>query len=362
MIFLLGSILLSTKIKQVIHNCDSNQTNLGSYEKQSIDYQISCSNKNMQKINISNGKNIKSITVSKNSSVIIDCSLNFEDPNEINFIIYDNPKIIINNKCNFKSLTIYGTPIFEFSNNSILKFEKFALYNDTYKFPADSPSIIYSQKKPKKYSYSKQKINLTCPGFFEIVIGKKANITCRPKDVITLNYNEFSNYQINVDKDIIFRFTDYNESLYDHMQQIVPSINIRNYNNLIFSDLANAEQIESFFELFNSIEIPKFMTFTWEKYMEFSICPFEDGIPIDGEYREYYDLLEYLNYLDENTRWRKICISRNAYLFYLDEPHIDIIEIPKNAFLGLFISGSIIIILMIISFCIIGGYRYKKNH
>lgn len=115
-------------------------------------------------------------------------------------------------------------------------------------------------------------------------------------------------------------FTDDNKSLYDHMKKIEPSIHFGKNGRLLFSDLADAEQIESFIDLFNQKEIPKLITFTWNNYMEeqtyaFFLCPFE----FRNFLHKYYYLEEYLNYLDENTRWRKLCLGSNGYLIYFDE-------------------------------------------
>ena len=142
LIYILNLLLI--KSSKIIHNCDSYDVNLDIYDVEPINYEISCPNTKPQIINIINADHIESISLFKDSDVLIMCSNSTDE--QIDLIIFDNPNITFQNNCHFKNIKIYGFPIFNQPQNSKVSSNTLFIYNNQFNFPIHAKKVIFSSR------------------------------------------------------------------------------------------------------------------------------------------------------------------------------------------------------------------------
>ena len=86
----------------VTHNCNFSNINCDIQENELIDYYVSCNSQQIQIINISRVKGIKSISINDNSNDIITCD--DKKLNQLILSIYDTPTITFENYCYFSNI------------------------------------------------------------------------------------------------------------------------------------------------------------------------------------------------------------------------------------------------------------------
>lgn len=370
--FYLNLLIFFVKSHQILHDCFSSDVNFDYFSNKSIDYIISCPNKKIQKINLNNTTNIKSISIFKDSHVIFECSPLIQN---INLLIYNKPKIAFENQCYFYNIEIFDAPEFYWNQNFKVKTKNVVLYNDHYQLPFLSENIIYSQNRKPNYIIDEPNTSLLnndyereCDEIFRIYFSSD-NVTfiCSYTYTLEISYKEINSYSFKIIGNDYLNIINSDEKgkFGNYISSIMKNIELPDNYNILFSDFLYVEDVENYLNVFDKYPGRKiWLTLTWENYLEdgryYRYCPWEDSslsfLP------EYQDLEYYYDRLESGTRWRKACVGKTGILFEQDETHGELIVFSSTSTLTIIIVVIVVVLAVLIANAVIAYQVYKKHY
>lgn len=334
----------SRSIKSNI-NCYSQNNNLDTFQKETIDYLITCPSQLIQKIDLSNIRSKISISVFKKSTVVFVCNNEYTVLPEINLLIYDEPNITFQNNCYFSNIEIYGQPILNFLDNSHIKSRNIVLDDKSLSSQFDSNYYIYKHNNTKqifkntlKKQYFQNEYN--CKNVI-ISLSNNSFIKC-DSNKFDLNNSEFTSFFHVIENLQIINESYNNEQIKNILEKIFPFLLFEKETTVIFTDLFDIINFNQIFETFKFIDSEILINMTWSRYLvDDSNCAWENEKYI----QDYMFLENTFNWLIENSWWRKICFGNEAYLYINDNSDVFKISVPK---IGLDNISFILLVICII--------------
>lgn len=351
MFFLLFMELISIDSQMITHNCNISNINCDIQENKLIDYYVSCNSKQIQIINISKVKGIKSISINDNSNVIITCD--DKKINQMKLSIYDTPTITFENHCYFSDVEIYDSPKFNLFENSLFLVDTIHLYNYSFEFPFHYKNIIYGKRNNQRQNIK------------EYTIKEAENEIYECNDMIfegILNDNYVTFKCGNS-----FEYTLFYSSLHDNIFKL-------QYQNIILENKCSTQKIDNAYmaAIISSLNCngkKKNITFTKtniDAFINNTLKYFNnDHIWINDQVNGASYCLwsnEYeQKYLFE-TGLRKVCANSNAFYYCCDSDkgQRNIINISFTESLIILLTIIFSIIGIVISLLIITLHRHKK--
>lgn len=295
------------------------------------DYQISCTNELIQKINLKDIIKAKSISIYNKSKVILKCSNNTE---HINLYIYDNCFVKFENDCIFNTIVIYNSSKIDLSLNKITA-ERVILHNHS------SNNYYNLSTKNLIYQKGKQRI-IDCDENLHIWIKRPPNISCGIRSWKPKKENELNDYQINLYDNNVYIHNLHTHSVFDLMMRYF-------YNSFHFYGNVNI-----FIEKVGYNE-----STTWAKLLKNKFN--------DVDLQVYFQERKIYNEINWNLpEWRYFNTMGNSifdnsyYYYYYIEPIGELIIIPTTASIIIIITIISLIIIIIISTYLIGIFCHKS--
>lgn len=339
---------LSVLLIKFTHDCNSYDSNLSGYKNEITEYAISCPNNKIQKINLINTDNIESVSISKDSNVIITCSGHNNELEKINLLIYDNPNITFQNNCNFKGIEIHGSPKFDVVQNAKVSAKNAFLFNRSYHFPFYAERITFSSKKLNNILQSRIYYQCTEKGAFITLNKDSYDVKC---DGVTdtFEYNQNSENFFNcTNKNAQITLSRPIENLDSKMEGIIPALFSENKVNAYFINFPDPASVLKYGDYFRTgfamwMQIAKYpKNCLWDYKFDYS----QDWLDIVSE-----------------TEWHLSCVNNVAYLYHgsADE-QIDggIVYLSTTATIIIICCIVIGVVALIVSFCLVAKCRYNK--
>lgn len=345
----INTILL--KYTKIHHECNSIQSDILFLQNEPVEYEINCPNINVEKVNLYFNNNIKQISIYNESNVILASSINSEKYEKLK--IFDTPTILIEGNIIFKQVTIYGSPIFQFSTNSSILIENLILYNQSYKFPFNSQNIKIINNNVKKSTKDVQVMECTDYEYtLNVYLGtENAEVLCGDKNLATLNYDDFPNYKFKVFSGSVrfYNAKSVENKLSEIIEKVSPSINLYDKDkDVLFENIPNGELISSLKEYFS----PE--ADLWIFYPDYSCTWSIDNQDIQ-KWRE----------LMRNPKWKRVCSSLFGaergmfhYCNSTNDNEKEIIIIPVQTFVYIQI-GVVATLLFLLFTLFITAYATK---
>lgn len=336
------------KIK-LTHDCNSYDSNLNGYKKELIEYAISCPNNKIQKINLINTDNVESVSISKDSNVIITCSNYTNELEQINLLVYDNPSITFQNDCNFKGIEIYGSPKFDVVQDARVSAKNAFLTNRSYHFPFYAENITFSSNKQNNILQSKTYHQCTMRGLF--ITLNKDSYDFRCDSVLdTLEYDQSSENVFNCTSIYVqITLSRPLEDLDSKMEGIISALFSQNKLTVYFIDFPDPASVLKYGDYFKIGNFAMWMQIA--KYPKNCLW----------DYKFDYSQ-EWLDIVSE-TSWQLSCVNNVAYLYHgsADEP-IDggIVYLSTTVTIVIICCIVIGIVALIATFCLVAKCRYNK--
>lgn len=354
--------IILTEFQIINHICNSQNSKLDIYHNESIDYLISCSNKNIQKIDLLNTNHIRTIYVFKSSNVIFDCSSNIQQFHILNLLIFDKPNITFKGVCNIKRIDIFGSPKINLpqNNTNILTIEKINNYNSTYQLPFDSKQELafHSTKKLNKFLKDSEFLTIYCNSDINFSLFDRVYVKCGEIFEFELEYEYFQYYYFTIYDSFVTFIKKIDFSLFDeNFPKVFKSLFYIGKISFNFMNFVYADLIDNYSKYLNYDNPQIFISMNWSEIMDYSICPWTDGI----FNTKYTFLKEYFDQLEENSNWRKMCLDQVGLLYNRFGTINNRIDISTTLSLIIIFSIILIIILFIISFFIIAYRKYLKE-
>lgn len=197
---------------------------------------------------------------------------------------------------------------------------------------------------------------LTCNDL-KIILNSNISYICDEKFNYTTGYDDLSYFNIFIEKNIYIINNSYNNI--DATNILARSIIKGAETKFIFSEFTNFKIIESYIHALSASYQDVFITMEWNKYsiVNISYCQW-DKSSISQSYDEIK--IFYENY-SKNSRWKKLCLNGKAYLHYLEDPQVEIINITLKT-IGISVGSSIgAILFFVIILYLIALFKYKCN-
>lgn len=318
-----------------------------------LNLQISCTSDHIQEIYLEKNPNIKLITISDESNVIISCLQTENEMEHVQLNIFGTPTISFNNSCHFSIIEINDSPKFKLLQNSSFFVDSLILPNREYQFPFSFKDVHYQQNAIEKNDQSKKpnddsekKIN--CDYNLELRMNKDfVSANCTHEDIILISYTSLHLYYFTTRN--IFYIVKGNiadNDIYENMKLMANSIR-DHYDNLIkFIGFYDFKKLPSYIDLFPN---------------KYNIL-----LDLPNEYSSWCNKSRILDVgdLDDllKSDWSIDCYKPKLYLYF--EPRENIYEIEfvsKKTYIALLVSIIIILILFLASLFLIVYYRFKKS-
>lgn len=353
LIYILNLLLI--KSSKVIHNCDYYVANLDIYDAEPINYEISCPNTKLQIINIINADHIESISLFKDSDVLIMCSDSTDE--QIDLIIFDNPNITFQNNCRFKSIKIYGLPIFNQPQNSIVSSNTVFIYNNQFNFPIQAKKVIFSSRNANKLLDTRNdeistggNISKYCYyyGIEFLLYRDYYEVDCERKST-KHTYDEISKYFFYFLSNVQFTLLQYTPNLDEKMKEIIINIYSPSKINAFFVDFPNYTSVLSYKDYFNTKELDIWLQIV--EYPRNCLWDYKNDYP--SGWKE----------IASDSKWRFSCIDSKAYLHYNEgneQVKGGIIYLSLATTIAIICVCIIVAILFVISLCFVAKCRYDK--
>lgn len=215
---------------------------------------------------------------------------------------------------------------------------------------------IKSYKAEKQKISPKNKFIYQCNSFIEISLTSQVHVQCNNTFDLHIDYFQILYYDFTIIDNFarIHNISVFDQSV-DDISRIIASLNFVGECKLIFLDFLNISIPSQLAEMLPYM--PVWMTFTWENYINFSLYCIWD---VSTFYNETNHMKEYFDSIESNTQWKKFCYNGAGFYFYADKLSKEIIPFSSAASWTIVISIFVVSVLMIISFYIIGFYRFKK--
>lgn len=342
-------ILFIISIK-VTHDCSSKTNKQIFLMNDEIDYKIACSEKMPQKINLNHYSHLKSLSITGNSILSIQCPNDKEKIKDLTVNIHNQPTITFENDCFFKTLEIFNSPRFEMSSNKTLLVEKLLIHNQSYKFPLKYNKIKHINAIP---------LEIHCYDPLYVELDKSININCGREHLKFTSKKEISSCKIFVhNNDIVLTYNYFLLSNYfeDNLTSFNESLNLDGFCNILFIDPLDvtfvtlfSEKMKKYYEK-NNLQVYLFFTedfgFSHPKWTEFYYN-------VD-KYSDIDDLNALFDYDDDDD-------LKNKFYYFDDGSEGSLVVFSTKTSIILIISIFSFLIIMIISLYIIGACRYKRS-